>query len=83
MAKLAGSERETRLIQKVLDTKRLNPTNIARRLRLSRQVVSDTLWGRKNNRKVLTLFLNVGCDPKHLDLPPKFKKIVNLQVYDD
>lgn len=37
-------------------------------------VVSNTIAGRKNNRKVLSLLVDKGCPRRFLDLPDDMKK---------
>jgi hypothetical protein len=43
--------------------------DIARELGVSNTIVVETAKGRRNNRRVLRRFLEIGADPADLDLP--------------
>ncbi len=45
------------------------PAAIARMLGVGRGLVTCTIHGRKNNRRVLRYMLEAGCPPEILDLP--------------
>jgi len=45
------------------------PAKIAKELGVGRALVTCTIHGRKNNRRVLGYLLEKGCPPEILDLP--------------
>jgi predicted XRE-type DNA-binding protein len=47
----------------------INQTRIAKALNISRSLVSETINGAKNSRKVLRYLINNGCPTDVLDLP--------------
>ena len=47
----------------------MRPARIAEAMGVSRALVSDTVSGRKNNRRVLRYLVEAGCPKEHLDLP--------------
>lgn len=49
------------------------PARIARELGVGRALVTCTIHGRKNNRRVLGYLLEKGCPPEILDLPEDMK----------
>ena len=68
----AGKERKVRRIQERLDALGLRFSDIQRELGLSYTAVHDTAHGRKNNRRVLRRFLELGVPARALDLPGGF-----------
>lgn len=55
--------------------KEVTVVSIQRALRfINHGTVSNTIAGRKNNRKVLQYLLNRGCPARFLDLPPDMRK---------
>ena len=67
--KQAVSKRRKRLIQEVLDQRRMNFRGVARELGITPNTVNNTASGKSNNRLVLQYFLDLGIDPDVLDLP--------------
>lgn len=47
----------------------LPSVDIALQLGVNRSLVSNTIYGRKNNRRVLAYLRDAGCPEKWLDLP--------------
>jgi len=64
-----GNKRRVRLIQEVLDERRMTAKELARDMALSYSVVLDTMRGMRNNRKVLRRLLELGARPEYMDLP--------------
>ncbi|MDP3425757.1 MAG: XRE family transcriptional regulator [Humidesulfovibrio sp.] len=56
-------------IREHLDSRGLSMLEIARRLRLNKNVVVDTIGGGRNNRKVLAELRAVGVPEKYLFIP--------------
>ena len=48
-------------------------SEVARRAGISRPIVSDTVHGKRNNRKALAALVAVGCPGKLLALPEDMK----------
>ena len=48
-------------------------TVLARRAGVSRQKMSDTIWGRRNDQKALQGLVDSGCPVKWLALPEGMK----------
>lgn len=73
MRRRAGKNRQAWRIREFLQDKDLNMTDVARDLGVSLSVVSDTVRGIRNSRKVLAYLLNLGCPERILDLPEELK----------
>ena len=71
-----GADRRGRLIQEFLDSKKMKISDVARRVGVSYTAAYETVRGRQNNRKVLTLLLKLGADPAYMDLPPNMQRDV-------
>lgn len=52
--------------------KGIKPSNLARELQVHHTLVSQTVSGSKNNRRVLKALLDKGCPRKWLALPQDF-----------
>lgn len=61
-------------IKKWMLDNRLTVTEIGKNVGKNQTVVSNTLAGRRNDRKVLQFFLDKGCPGKYLDLPRDMKE---------
>jgi hypothetical protein len=72
-----GALRKSRRIQEALDVHRLGYVDIARELGISNALVVDTAKGRRNNRRVLRRFLELGANPADLDLPEDLRAETN------
>ncbi|HML52898.1 MAG TPA: helix-turn-helix transcriptional regulator [Solidesulfovibrio magneticus] len=48
-------------------------SEVARRAGIARPIVSDTVHGKRNNRKALAALLDVGCPKRLLALPEDMK----------
>lgn len=62
-------ERNTREIWVWMIRTGMRPAKIARELGVGRSLVTCTIHGRKNNRRVLGYLLEKGCPTEILDLP--------------
>ncbi|HCR14005.1 MAG TPA: XRE family transcriptional regulator [Solidesulfovibrio sp.] len=51
----------------------LKMVDIEREIQISHSLVSDTIHGKRNNRRVLQALLDAGCPAKMLDLPADMK----------
>jgi transcriptional regulator with XRE-family HTH domain len=72
-----GSLRKCRRIQEALDARRMRYLDIARELGISNTIVIETAKGRRNNRRVLQRFLEIGAHPADLDLPEDLRAETN------
>jgi predicted transcriptional regulator len=72
-----GSLRKKRRIQEALDEHRMNYKDIARELGITNALVVQTASGRRNNRRVLRRFLELGANPADLDLPDELLAEIN------
>ena len=70
----AGAGRDYWAIKKWLDRKGLTIADIAAAAEFSVGIVSQTIRGIRNSRRVLIVFINLGCPAKHLSLPEDMKK---------
>lgn len=73
----AGKFRDPWAIRRCLDSKGTNMAQIARKIGVSPNLVHATVKGVRNNRRVLTALLEVGCSPKILSLPEDMKEKTN------
>jgi len=71
----AGKFRDPWVIRKRLDELGTNMARIAKKIDVSPNLVHATVKGAKNNRRVLTALLEVGCSPKILSLPEDMKEM--------
>ena len=69
----AGINRRPYRIREFLRSKGLNMKDVADALALSHSVVSETVRGVKNNRKVLGYLRDLGCPKGDLSLPEDMK----------
>ncbi len=51
----------------------LKVADIAREIQIAHSLVSDTIHGKRNNRRVLQALLDAGCPARMLDLPADMK----------
>ena len=65
----AGRDRDYHAIKKWLDDSSIEIQDVARAVGLHRSVVSHTIRGAVNNRKVLRHLKALGCPPEILSLP--------------
>lgn len=54
----------------------MRPARIAEAMGVSLALVSDTISGRKNNRRVLRYLMDAGCPKEHLDLPEDLRDAI-------
>lgn len=66
-------ERNTREIWVWMIRTGMRPAKVAQELGVGRALVTCTIHGRKNNRRVLRYLLEKGCPPEILDLPEDMK----------
>ncbi len=64
-----GRQRQTYRILGWLRSKRISQVAIAEELGVHNSLVSSTIWGRRNNRRVLRKLLDLGCPERWLSLP--------------
>ncbi|WP_353115374.1 hypothetical protein [Nitratidesulfovibrio sp.] len=64
-----GKERQTYHILDWLRRNRIRQLVIAEELGVNTSLVSSTIWGRRNNRRVLRKLLDLGCPARFLNLP--------------
>lgn len=67
------STRDTKQVKIWLIGAGLTVTEIAKELEISKPVVTNTIHGYANNKKVLRLLLGRGCPREVLDLPDQFR----------
>lgn len=65
----AGKQRQTFRILEWLHRKGIKQGSIAAELGISCTLVSDTIRGRRNNRRVLRILVERGCPITFLSLP--------------
>lgn len=53
--------------------KKIKVIEIARKADISHSLVSDTIHGKRNNRRALQALLDAGCPARLLDLPVDMK----------
>lgn len=73
MRQRVGKDRQIWRVREYLQSKSLNMTDVASAVGVSVQLVSETLRGIRNNRKVLTHLRDLGCPERFLDLPEDLK----------
>lgn len=66
-------KREGRKVRAWLVEKGISVSEVARLAGVSRPIVSETVHGRRNNRKALRALLHVGCPGRLLALPEDMK----------
>lgn len=66
-------KREGNEIRAWLVRKGISVSDVARAAGIKRPVVSDTIHGRRNNRKALQALVEAGCPAKLLALPEDMK----------
>ena len=66
-------KRERNKIRAWLVERRITVSELARRAKIARSMVSETIHGRRNNRKALRELVAVGCPARLLDLPEDMK----------
>ncbi|MGE4539244.1 MAG: helix-turn-helix domain-containing protein [Desulfovibrio sp.] len=65
--------REGRKVRAWMVERGITVSDVARRAGISRPIVSETVHGRRNNRKALRALLDVGCPGRLLALPEDMK----------
>ncbi|MEW6427291.1 MAG: hypothetical protein AB1568_04565 [Thermodesulfobacteriota bacterium] len=71
---MTNSKRNSDEINKWIRMNLLSVTGIAEDLRVHHSLVSNTIAGRKNNRRVLQYLLDRNCPAKHLDIPEDMRR---------
>ncbi|WP_300155862.1 helix-turn-helix transcriptional regulator [Solidesulfovibrio sp.] len=66
-------KRDGNKIRAWLVERRISVSDVARDAGIARSVVSETIHGRRNNRKALRALVAVGCPPRLLALPEDMK----------
>lgn len=69
----AGKNRKPWRIREWLEDKGMNLADVGQEIGVSRQLMSDTVRGVRNNKKALTKLRDMGCPDKYLDLPEDLK----------
>jgi len=62
-------KREGRKVRAWMVERDISVSDVARRAGIARSIVSETVHGRRNNRKALRALLAVGCPGRLLALP--------------
>ena len=70
----AGKNRKPWRIREWLEDRGLNLSDVGQEIGVSRQLMSDTVRGVRNNQKALIKLRDMGCPDKYLDLPENLKK---------
>lgn len=65
--------REGNKIMAWLVERRISATEVGRSAGLSQSIMSDTIHGRRNNRRALRALVAIGCPVKLLELPEDMK----------
>lgn len=65
----AGKKRKPFRIKEWLSAQGTNQTEVANEVGVSKSIVSDTIRGTANNRRVLAHLRDSGCPKKYLSLP--------------
>jgi transcriptional regulator with XRE-family HTH domain len=68
-----GKNRQPWRIREFLESKGMNQADVSREVGVSQHVMSETIRGIRNSRKVLVYLRDQGCPVKHLDLPEDLK----------
>jgi transcriptional regulator with XRE-family HTH domain len=70
----AGKMRKPWRIREWLSSQGLNMADVGRSVGVSRQVASETINGKSNNRKVLRRLHELGCPAEYISLPKDIAK---------
>lgn len=71
----AGAERDYWAIKQWLEQENLTITGIAESVGINAGIVSATIRGLRNTRRVLLYLLDQGCPPKALSLPDDIRPV--------
>lgn len=69
----AGKNRKPWRIREWLEDRGMNLADVGQEIGVSRQLMSDTVRGVRNNKKALAKLRDMGCPDKYLDLPEDLK----------
>ena len=69
----AGKKRNPWRIKEWMSAQGITQIEIARRIGISKSIVSDTIRGAANNKRVLAFLRDLGCPLKYLALPDEMK----------
>ncbi len=70
----SGKFRQSFRIYEWLDSNKISVTSIAESIAITPSLVSHTIRGRKNNRRVLKKLVDLGCPQEYLSLPIDLEK---------
>ncbi|WP_243310089.1 hypothetical protein [Fundidesulfovibrio agrisoli] len=69
----AGKNRQAWRIREFLSDKGLTMADVGRAVGASNYLMSETVRGIRNNRKILAYLRDLGCPARFLDLPEDLK----------
>jgi len=70
----SGKFRQSFRIYEWLDSNEISVNSIAKSISITPSMVSHTIRGRKNNRRVLKKLVDLGCPQEYLSLPVDLEK---------
>jgi len=68
-----GKNRQPWRIREFLESKGKNLADVGREVGASKHLVSETVRGIRNHRKILAYLRDLGCPEQYLDLPEDLK----------
>ena len=69
----AGKHRQPWRIREWLETREMSLADLGAAVGVNRQLASETVRGLRNNRRVLSYLVELGCPDRYLDLPQEMK----------
>jgi len=66
-------KRQGNKIMAWLVERRISASEIGRKAGITQSIMSETIHGRRNNRRALRALVDIGCPVKLLDLPEDMK----------
>jgi transcriptional regulator with XRE-family HTH domain len=69
----AGKNRQPWRIREFLDGRGLSMADVGREIGVAKHIMSETVRGIRNHRRVLSKLRELGCPEKFLDLPEDLK----------
>ncbi|MGE4471138.1 MAG: hypothetical protein AB7D47_13470 [Desulfovibrio sp.] len=71
----AGKNRQPWRIREFLESQGMNMADVGRKVGASKHLMSETVRGIRNHRRILAYLRDMGCPEKYLDLPEDLKTL--------
>ncbi len=68
-----GKNRQPWRIREFLESRGMNMADVDREVGASKHLMSETVRGIRNHRRILAYIRDMGCPEKYLDLPEDLK----------